>query len=129
MRVNELLKLKAVLSPDAYEQVIQKYRKSLHKNPRPATHRKRGSWSPICEAILAGKEVPRVAGPVRVRIHTQRKHLPRDVGAISCKAVLDSIVSTGILEDDNAKIVKEIIPTVSAGQEEYTEIIIESIGN
>jgi hypothetical protein len=125
MRVNDLLKLKGVLSREAYAQAVQKYRESVHKNPRPAAYRKRGSWSPICEAILAGKEVPRITGPVRVRIHTQRKHLPRDVGAVSYKALLDSIVSTGVLEDDNAKIVHEIIPTVSAGQEEYTEIIIE----
>ena len=127
MCVNSLLKLKGKLKPEVYEQVVQKYRESLYKNPRPAAHRKRSSWSPVCEAILAGKEVPRITGPVRICIHTQRKHLPRDVGAISYKALLDSIVSTGVLEDDNAKIVAEVIPTVTAGQDEYTEITIEKL--
>lgn len=127
MRVNDLLKLKAILSPEAYAQAVQKYGESVHKNPRPASYRKRSSESAISESILAGQTVPRVTGPVRVRIHTQRKHLPRDVCAVSWKAVLDSVVSAGILEDDNRKIVQEVVPTVSAGQDEYTEIIIESI--
>lgn len=128
MRVNNLLKLKAQLRPEVYEQVVSKYRESLHKNPRPITHRKRSEESAISESILAGKEVPRIDGFVHIRIHTVRKHLPRDAGAISQKALLDSIVSAGILPDDNRKhIPQSAIVTEECGQEEYTEIIIERI--
>jgi hypothetical protein len=127
MRINNLLKLKKILSKEAYGQAVQKYGQSIDKNPGPAAHRKRSEESAVSESILAGQEVPRVDGPVRVYIHTQRKHLPRDVCAVSWKAALDSVVSAGVLKDDNQKLVQEVIPTVSAGQEEYTEIIIERI--
>jgi len=127
VKINQLLKLKKILSAEAYEQAIQKYGQSVDKNPCPVAHRKRSEESDVSESILAGQKVPRVIGPVRVFIHTQRKYLPRDVCAISWKAALDSVVSAGVLENDNREIVQEVIPTVSAGQEEYTEIIIERI--
>jgi len=127
VNVNSLLRLKNTLPPEYYEQVVSQYKKNLHKNSSSAAYRKRSAENAVCEALLAGQEIPRFTGPVRVLIHTVRKALPRDLGAISYKAVLDSIVSCGILEDDNRKIVQEIIPTDSAGPEEYTDIIIENI--
>lgn len=126
--VNSLLKLKGKLSPEVYEQVVQKYRESFNKNPCPVAHRKRNIISPICEAILEGKEVPRIIGPVRISIHTVRKFTPTDAGAISYKATLDSIVSCGVLQNDTLKGVPEAPRvTVSKGDEEYTEILIEKI--
>ena len=120
-----------VLSPEAYELLCNKLdgkrkKKAGHHASGASSHKKRGSFSTVSTAILAGKEVPRFDGCVSCRIVTVRKTMPRDARAIWEKAVIDSIVSCGILPDDNTKIISEKDFTVEcvAGMPEMTRIEI-----
>ena len=62
-----------------------------------------------------------------IHIHSIRKRLA-DPDGISAKAVIDGIVKAGILEDDSAKHVKEVVYSqekVAKGGEEKTVVTIE----
>jgi hypothetical protein len=77
---------------------------------------------------VAKKTPPRFIGPVRMRITTVRKVLPRDHHAISEKYVLDSIVSANVLQDDSQKYIPEPPEIkVLCGIPEMTRIEIEEI--
>lgn len=76
---------------------------------------------------LAKKESPRFNSPVRITITVYRQRLC-DTDNIAAKAAIDGIVRCGILLDDSAKFVKEVIyrqQKVKSKEDEQTEILIE----
>lgn len=60
----------------------------------------------------------------RIHIHSVRKRLA-DPDGISAKAAIDAIVVAGLLQDDNAMIVKEVFYSQEKGDTEETTITIE----
>jgi Holliday junction resolvase RusA-like endonuclease len=62
----------------------------------------------------------------RIRCHTRAKRLG-DCDGRSIKAILDGIVQAGILPDDSAKFVKEVVFTQELGTPDETIITIEEI--
>lgn len=114
------------LGRDAYEQLEKK---TGNRNPCPTSNKKRNTFSPICAAILAGKKIPRFNGRISCRIVTVRKVVPRDARAIWEKAVLDSLVSCGVLPDDNTQIIaeKDLSVECICGEPEITRIEIEEL--
>jgi len=59
------------------------------------------------DGYMAKKTVAGRDSPCAIHVTSYRKRM-HDTDGISAKAVLDSLVRRGILEDDNASVVKEV---------------------
>jgi len=75
---------------------------------------------------LGKKKSPRLDTPVRILCHTISKRLG-DCDGRSIKAVLDGIVTAGILPTDSHESVQEVRFTQELGTEDQTIITIETI--
>ena len=81
---------------------------------------------PVPDAPNAAHEVPTFDSPVRVTFIHYRKRLC-DVDGLSGKAVLDAIVTSGILADDSPGEIAEVRHRQVKSKIEYTRVIIEAI--
>lgn len=115
---------KSIIGKDYHGQLERGEAAARNRNSSTSSNLERGTRN----KSMGKKEVPRFLGPVRIRIITVRKVAPRDAGAISEKAIIDSLVSANVLPDDNSKIIPER-PEVSCvvGMPEITRIEIEEI--
>lgn len=76
-----------------------------------------------CDEPLGEKKNTGFNPPYSIRVHTIRKRLG-DPDGVSAKAAIDGIVKAGLLPDDSAKFIKEILFTQEKGKEEKTIITI-----
>ena len=64
--------------------------------------------------------------PVSIHIHSVRHRLT-DADGISGKALIDSLVLSGVLQDDSPEFVKEVSYSQEKGETEYTVITIQRL--
>tara|TARA_R110000765_G_scaffold376382_1_gene467129 strand:- start:243 stop:494 length:252 start_codon:yes stop_codon:yes gene_type:complete len=77
----------------------------------------------LSHAPLATKSIERFDSPISIHVHSIRKRLT-DPDGISCKAVIDGLVHSGILIDDSPTYVKEVTYSQEKGKVEKTIITI-----
>lgn len=91
------------------------------RNRNPAPH---ANVEPdIANAALRANEAPRFSSQVCITISHTRKRLA-DIDGLSGKAAIDGLVEAGILTDDSAKQVAEVIHRQFKGEPEKTVITI-----
>ncbi len=82
---------------------------------------------PIKRTISLGtQEIPRLDTPCHVSVHSIRKGSP-DLDGVSAKAVIDGVVSLGILPDDRKEYIsRSPVYTFDKASKEVTIITLES---
>lgn len=92
---------------------LNEYTESNRTNPRKGNRVKHNEQKIVTTAIRNAQLTP-INKPVVVNITWYEKDNRRDVDNITAakKFIMDSLVDTGILKDDNRRYVKQIVDTV-----------------
>ena len=78
---------------------------------------------------LPTERIQPFGSPVRISVTVYRQ-IQCDTDNIAAKAAIDGLVRCGVLKDDSAKFVKEVVyrqEKVKSKEQEKTEILIESL--
>jgi len=80
----------------------------------------------ISHATEKKNEVKKINPPVNIHVHSKRKSLA-DADGLCAKWVIDEIVDSGILPDDNPKNVHSVSFSQEKGEPEETIVTIEEV--
>lgn len=98
--------------------------KNLNNTPVPLAYVEPDTWHESTREDAPEKVYP----PVSIHVHSIRKRLA-DSDGISAKAVIDALISEGILPDDSPAYVEAVTFSQEKGEVEQTIITISEVDN